>query len=666
GTYQNLRSCKEWSPRIVICVKIIEKNAKDGLINMSRTILNYKALYEQYSSENAHKKQFERYRTLDDLREALETFKEEHSCSEKHALAVMYLADFVVTSSNIRDLSITDEKRREAILQFCQIGLDYGLDADTIIYLHMLSQELGMAVRRNFVYQLDRGLPINVALIRLADTFVAPFLKFAKTVSDNLTLPWLIALIDGAISEILSSLAYEHLKEKDYLKDLKDFRIADAALGSLERFVKTRTEEPNPHAKVPTLSESAGAILIRNRSRNEEFFGYSKPLDDKQLAKLHKEFSEVCALSKFKKANIEPVYYRATSLAAAAKKLTRQVFLVRGSSPNRDYEAWFFLNATVDDINLEMIRRRLENRCLDIEGVLRRPLPVKKRVKKKIKKKADTPTTHKGEKLGETQKETKPSLWKRIVSLFRGKKDTSEAEEAPKITKAEIKTVDTVTEEEVEEKIEIEPQIDEWNRHEVLNYWAETLVIDAVAGIDLEEIYDTIREQNWIITGLADFPELPTPKGTLLAIGGQDTHLKSILEDLSVHFTELRDVAAQLLPVIAKDTQMRFIPQEVFLEHTIEDKLYDLFTFAATETEITVLIAQHSHLTNTVYIKPNKTIVKRRTLQQRTRQLATARTSFPIEDRMVSVLEPLIETSALKSQPISAQLVYDLRTDDKR
>jgi hypothetical protein len=65
---------------------------------MSKPVLDYKTLYEQYSSENAHKKQFERYQTLDDLREALEAFKEEHRCSEKQALAVMYLADFVVSN----------------------------------------------------------------------------------------------------------------------------------------------------------------------------------------------------------------------------------------------------------------------------------------------------------------------------------------------------------------------------------------------------------------------------------------------------------------------------------------------------------------------------------------------------------------------------------------
>ncbi|MFW9914404.1 MAG: hypothetical protein ACFFGZ_02240 [Candidatus Thorarchaeota archaeon] len=618
--------------------------------------LNYQALYDRFSSEKAYKQQFDRYRAIDDLRKAIEEFQSQHECSSQLALTTLYLADFVVTSSNIRDLSITDEKRRKAILQFCQAGMEQELDAEALIVLHMLSQELGVAVRRNFVYQLDRGLPANVALVRIADVFVVPFLRFAKTINDDLELPWLIALAEGAVSEVLSSEVYGQLKEKSHLKEFATFKLADAALSILEYFAATRTEQPNPHAKVPSLSESAGAILIRNTKSNEELFGYSHPMEDKKLTILHKEFSEVCARSKFKEKVIEPVYYRATSLSSAAQQLTRQVFLVRSSIADNTYEAWFFLNTTVDDINLELIRKKLDAKCLDAEGILRRPLGAKKKIKKKKKKKEKPPIAKEPEK----KKEEKPSLGKRILSFFRRKKPPSEPKEPLSVQKAEIEPAKPETAEEIAEEEHIDADEGEWTRKEVLSNWAAALVVDAVSGIDLEEVYDTLREQNWIITGLADFPEIPQPAGTLLTLDEYSAFLKGILFDLSSHFTELRDVAAQLLPQIAQEGQMRFIPQEVFLEHNIDDKIYDLFTFAATDENLTVLMAQHSILTNVAYIKPNKAVSKRRTLQMRTRQLATARTSFPIEDRMVSVLESLIETSALKSQPVSSQLVYDL------
>lgn len=613
--------------------------------------IDFQALHQKYSAEKAYKKQFERYTTLDDLMEALDLFQKDHNCSQQQALVALYLADFVVTSSNIKDLSISDEKRRLSILQFCLHAGEQELDTDAVIMLHILSQELGVAVRRNFVYQLDRGLPINVTIIRLADYFVVPFLKFSLTVSDKLTLPWLIALVDGAISEILPSEVYEQLKEKKHLRDLKDFKLTDAALGSLERFIKTRTEKPNPHAKVPTLAESAGAILIRNLRRKEEFFGYSEPMPDKQLEQLHKEFSEVCAQSKFSKSIIDPVYYRATSLASAAQQLTRQVFLVRETASSYDFETWFFLNTTVDDINLEAIRKRLEDRCIAIEGVIRRPLAPKKRIMKK--KKTAPISTPDDKQPSPTPKKPKLSFWQRILAVFSRKKPEKIEEDE----KAKSVEPESGIKEELTESPKIEMETDEWDRNEVLNCWAETLVVDAVANIDLEEIYDTLREKNWIITGLADFSE---EKGTLLAIGEHEGFLKSVLTDLSAHFRELRDVAERLLPQAAKDTQMRFIPQEVFLEHKGEDKLFDLFTFGASDETLTVLMAQHTHLTNLAYIKPNKEISKRRTLQMRTRQLATARTSFPIEDRMISVLEPLIDTSALKNYPLSSQLVNDL------
>ncbi|MHA2271212.1 MAG: hypothetical protein ACXACI_05070 [Candidatus Hodarchaeales archaeon] len=618
--------------------------------------LDYRALYDQFSSEKAYKQQFDRYQSIDDLKKAIEEFRNQHECSSQLALTTLYLADFVVTSSNVRDLSISDEKRRTAILQFCQAGMEQELDAEALIVLHMLGQELGVAVRRNFVYQLDRGLPANIALVRIADIFVVPFLKFAKTINDELELAWLIALTEGAVSEVLPSEAYEQLKEKGHLKEFATFKLADVALSILEHFVATRTEEPNPHAKVPSLAESAGAILIRDTKSNKELFGYSEPMKDKKLMKLHKEFSEVCARSKFKEKVIAPVYYRATSLSSSAQQLTRQVFLVRSSIANNTYEAWFFLNTTVDDFNLELIRKKLDERCLDAEGILRRPSGIKKKIKKK-KKKKEKPAIA---KTPDKKKEDKPSLGKRIRSFFKRKKPPSEPEEPVIVKKEAIEPAKPEITEEIVKEQRIEVDEGEWNRKEVLNNWAAALVVDAVAGIDLEEVYDTLREQNWIITGLADFPEIPSPAGTLLTLDGYRAFLKGILYDLSSHFTELRDVAAQLLPQIAEEGQMRFIPQEVFLEHNIEDKLYDLLTFAATDENLTILIAQHSILTNVAYIKPNKAISKRRTLQMRTRQLATARTSFPIEDRMVSVLEPLIEISALKSQPVSTQLVYDL------
>ncbi|MFX1513519.1 MAG: hypothetical protein ACFFCQ_13115 [Promethearchaeota archaeon] len=627
---------------------------------MSKAGIDFQILYDRYSRETHYQQQSERYQTI--LSEDLKEFLEEYGCKLHEALIAFYLADFVITHSTIQDLSITDAERRDSIFKFCQIGLEYELSIEMIILLHKMTQELAKTVRRNYFYQLDRGLPINVAIIRLADTFVVPFLRFIRKLSDKIPLQWLIAVTEGAISELLANDVYQRIKAKNYLKDYSDFRLADASLSILENFVKRRTEKPNPHATVPLLAESTGAILIRNLSKNEEFFGYSETIKDKQLKKLHKEFSEVCARSKFEKGNIEPVYYRALS-SSAAQRLTRQLFLVRGSASNSDYEAWFFLNTTADDLNLALNRKRLEERCRDIKGVLRRPDRSIKRLKKKKSKKE--PILSEAEPKIEVKKKRKVSLWKRI---FRRSKRKSVIEEPSEEVTRELtpkKPKEAVTKEKVLEipKIEV---IDEWNRNEVLNNWARTLVVDAVGGIELEEIYDTIREKDYIITGLADFPGM-RDEGTLLYVQGKADELQSILTTIGPHLAELRDIAAQLLPVGAKEAQHRFIPQEVFLERKeAAMETFDLLTFAATENVLTVLMAQNTHLQNPTFIAPNRVVSKRRTLQMRTRQLASSKPGFSIENRVVAVLNSIIDTSALKSQPITAQLVSDLRPNGSR
>ncbi|MFX0208392.1 MAG: hypothetical protein ACFFDT_20585 [Candidatus Hodarchaeota archaeon] len=628
---------------------------------MSKAGIDYQSLYKKFTDEKHYWQQFERYKSM--MSEDLEKFQEENACTKQEALLAMYVSDFVVTSSNLRDLSITDDERRVANLKFCKVGLEQDLELDMLIYLHMLAQELAKTARLSYAQQLELGVPINVALVRLADTFVVPFLKFLRSLSDKIPLQWMVALTEGAISDIQASEIYEKIIEKNYLSNYREYLLADAALSSLQSFGKLRTDQPNPHATVPLLAESTGAILVRSISKNEEYFGYSEPLDDKHLKRLHKEFSEVCTLTKFEKQNIEPIYYRAIS-TSSTQVLTRQIFLIRSCPPNSDFESWFFLNTTADDLNLELNRRRLEERCQDIIGVLRRPVRKKKRPKKVKKKEKPVKTEEKGKfKPIPHKKAKKPSLIRRVFGIFKRKS----VEEKPSIPqkptehKEPEKPIEKVPKKKIEEIIESELEIDEWNLQEVLSIWAKTLVVDAVAGINLEEVYDTIREKDYIITGMADFPDISKSEGTLFSIPGKTETLDNILVSIGPHFTELRDIAAQLLPPGVKETQLQFIPQEVFLEHTKSDiETYDLLTFAASPSSLTVLLAQNSHIKSPILLAPNKALSKRRTLQMRTRQLASDKSRAPFKVRMGNVLINLIDTTALESRPISTHLVHEL------
>ncbi len=627
------------------------KALSNGMIKMSKAILDFKKLYDQFAKEKMFEQQFERYKTIDALKLELEEFIAEYECKVDHAILTLHLSDFVLTSSNIRDLSITDQQRRSSILSFCLTALEYGLETEPIILLHMLAQELGVAVRRNYAYQLDRGLPIDIALVRLADTFVVPFLQFIIGFR-GLSLPWLVALTDSAISGILPDKSYQEFKDKDSLKKASEPQLLDAALICLERFEKVRTDKPNPLVTVPAVSESAGAVLIRSLKKNEEYFGCSKSFSEEKLQKIQKEFSKVCARSKFDKLAIETVYYRASS-HSLTQKVSRQVFLVRGQETGADYEAWFFLDTPADDFNLSLIQKRLQNRSIGIEGIIRRPELPKKKVKKKDVKKAP-------KKQDEEQKTTvgapkpKVSFWKKIKGLFRGKKEeqsvkTEPIPDAPKPIpeSAEIKT------EPVPVAKEPDITIEGWSRTKVLNLIAEVLVVDAVSGIDLEEPYDTLREKEYIISGLADFPtlDLAKPEGTLMALEEKRSNLKETITDLGPHLIELRDLAFQILPT---SDQIQFIPQEVFAEHKGKKNLYELYNFATTEEALTILVAENSLTSNVAFIAPNKTFSKRRTLQMRTRQLVGPRTNVPFEDRVRNVLNELIDTSELKTEPISS------------
>ncbi len=627
---------------------------------MSKAGIDLQSLYDQYKEEQHYLQQYERYKSI--LSADLEKFQDENACNLQEALITLYLSDFVVTSSNLRDLTLTDDERRIFILRFCRVGLEE-LDETMIIYLNMLAQELGKAVRRNFVYQLDRGLPNNVALTRIADTFVVPFIKFLRSVSDQIPFPWMIALTEGAILEIPAIEVFERTKEEEYLTNYRPARLADAALSILEHFGKIRTEQPNPHTIVPLLAESTGAILIRSISKNEEYFGYSELISDKKFKRLHKEFSEVCTQTKFEKQEIEPIYYRAMS-ASSAQDLTRQLFLVRAHPEKSDYEAWFFLSTTADDINVELTRGRLEERCQDIIGVLRRPVKPKKRPKKQ-KKKEKPPKIEKEEKREKIEpvEKRKPSLLKRIFGIFSRKSDKGDVSIPEKTTEEIIpeKPIEVIQKQKIEEKKKIEPDYDQWYQGEVLNIWAKSLVCDIVTGIELEELYDTIREKDYIIVGLADFPDIPKTEGTLHSVKGKAELLNKILTTIGPHFSELRDIAAQLLPEGAKETQLQFIPQEVFLEETKADlETYDLLSFASSPSSLTVLLAQNTHISTPALLAPNRVVSKRRTLQMRARQLASTKSRATFEERMGNILVALIDTTVLESHPISAQLVLDL------
>ncbi len=629
---------------------------------MQKAALDIQGLWEKYSQEQQHVVQFERYQTM--LKDDFEQFRQAHKADEDAALCAIYLADFVITSSQLLDLGITDDERKAAILRVVQAGMKQGITGDKIINVHQLSQELGMALRRSYVFLLDRGIEKDVAVMQLADVFLVPFFRYAHRALPRASLAWLSAVAEGATAEILHDTLYKTSSQLGHMQGFDEKCVVDASIGILERFSRRRKETPNTEIIVPLRKESAGAVLIRRISGKEEYMGYSEPMEANHLAKFQKELSEVCALSKFKSRDLVPIYYRGVSATQTREMLPRNFFLVRGEMEHSDYEAWFFLSTTADDINLELIRTRLAARCQGIIGIARRPLPPKKKKKPKKVKKEAARTATTGARAAGTPSGEKPSIWRRVLRVFGiGKKEEAEEEvpdEIPTFARLDAQMVvdeePTPVEEEIAEPAKVSIP-GEWNRAEVLQSWAESLVVDAVSGLSLEESYDTLRDLDYIITGVGEFPQKTEPTGDLFGLEYQVGDLAEAMSDLGTHMAELRDVAAQLAQ---SDTRIKgafFVPEEVFLQRITEANTFELISFDTTATRMVFLAARTTDTAAAGLMAPNKGSIKRRSIQMRLRQLAQARTSNPLKERMGSVLDTQIKTSALQHAKLNVPLV---------
>lgn len=224
---------------------------------------NYDVIYsmvEELHAEFDLESRLPRYKSLSP--ELIQMASEQGLNQEDDASRALFLADFIITSSEVPP-GITDEDRRKSIIHSFKIGLEERTDSsDKILKVFYLSQKVAQAIRRNDYFLAGRGLHRDASLVVLKDLFMIPFLEVAKKIlGSDMNIGWEVGVLSSAMLQENPDLEIEK-----YTNNSKDSGLLANLWSILKEFEKKNKVELNDTLSIPN-SDSQLLIFSEHTSK---------------------------------------------------------------------------------------------------------------------------------------------------------------------------------------------------------------------------------------------------------------------------------------------------------------------------------------------------------------------------------------------------------------
>ncbi len=515
--------------------------------------------------------QFKRYKTV--TKDVIRDMKEKTTLTEQSLIACSYISDYIMTASEIR-MTISDEERvKELVNLFQHLPDNFNQWKDLTHHIGLIYAVASIA-RKRYYFQLDKGIPKNIACLRVSSYLLRHLINFCTQHFPTISFLWFLYVLEAALLQTIFSTVIE---ERRILQGTKDDIAGIITCMIALKMITAFAHEINETVPVPNINESEIVNYISLKEMNKDLF-YAKG----ETKFLKHKFSEILPEIKIQDVQTHILKYLRLESLKDKRKDKNIFYLGYQNSFALGYVGIF---SSIDDLNLKEIESLFSLKIKDLYALCKyeeilKTYPLESEEKKELEEKETE----------ENPKEEKKGLLKAIV-----RKIKNVFSKIPKVVQLEKKNA----------------FIQQW-----LEYFNQELLYSSVSGIEISPlpIFDNYRENDFLLTGLIESEKKNIEATTLIS------------EEALVFPTEILDPLIALIN-FSKEWLITInyhidtlFPEEVLYEEKDKPDALRLVEFVKNDDKLFGIVADKIE-PRTLNIPRKKQVYKRRTLMKKLREL---------------------------------------------
>lgn len=398
------------------------------------------------------------------------------------AVRALFAADFIVTASELPSGGTDDERYRSVLSSFMR-GLSRCSSSDSLMRIFYLAYKTATSIRRQDLFMAGRGLSRKAALIRLKDGYITPYLTVTSEILGKGPCGWELGILSAALKRMYPDNEIQQFDVPEYT-DYKT--LTEYIWRLLVSYSQKQAIDTNLNLVIPNIKESKSLLLF-----------------DAQKTAL-------VSLWNTKIKNILSLKVELPSLVNFLNQHIdgKQLVLVRGSildtmehffivrDPFTSAKPLFIIKTPADELNLSRVQTILHMRGLEQDGwksvFLPKEIPITEPEESSVIEPEEIAVVTKVEK--EELPPVKEGFFAKIKRKLFGKKTQPPIEDETVPKKLKIKSPKEVKKDKKPGRL---PPFMAQS-----SFIAQGITVDAVGDLDLFELFDTLREENYYVIGI--------------------------------------------------------------------------------------------------------------------------------------------------------------------
>lgn len=553
------------------------------------------------------------------------------------AVRALFVADFIVTASEVPSGGTDDERYRSVFHSFIR-GRSRCLSSDSLMRIFYLAYKTATTIRRQDLFMAGRGLSRKAALVRLKDSYITPYLAVVSEILGKGSCGWELGVLSAAMKRMYPD---NEIQQFDNLPEYMEYQALTESIWRLMiSYSEKQIVETNPNPIIPNMNESQSLLLLDAKQTSLlSLWNTTSP----NALKLQVELP---SLVKFLN---QPVDGKQLVLMRGSILDTMEhFFIIR--DPFTRAKPMFIIKTPADELNLSRVLTVLHLRGLEQGGwkslFISKEEPVIRPKKISVIKPKEIVTGVEKEKLP-----LKEGFFTKIKRVLFGKKSETTVKEKS-VLKPKPQKFEPAKEVKKEKKQDQLPLFMSQS-----SFIAQGITIDTVGDMNLFELFDTVREESYYVVGTFETDFKKTDTFFL-------TRLDTLPSTVITFFNGLDQEMSKLYRSCFGDNQI--LIEELFLIADEDQKLIISLngnqervvgTIATTSVEIAGISQQIADWQSRA-----KTVesLQRRSLHMRTNQLLAARRHTPFNEAVERIYGSNLNIEAASLLTID-QPIFSLR-----
>ncbi|MHA2307603.1 MAG: hypothetical protein ACXACU_19665, partial [Candidatus Hodarchaeales archaeon] len=304
---------------------------------------------KEYDLEN----RLNRYKNL--APELIEFAQNNGLPTSEEAIRALFVADFIVTASEVPVGSVDEERYVSVIKTFIQ-GKVRCESTDSLVQMFYLAYKTATLIRRQDLFMAGRGIDRKVALIRIKDSYITPYLQIASEILGEGSCGWELGVLSAALIR-----NYPEIEVNEYImipEHSKHRWITEPIWNLLKKYADRQKVETNQNAIIPNVNESQN-ILLFNSDDPSQISLWGIPTSNKiqkNVQSITQTFDKDLKIENLK----------LTFLKGIMQNSSKKLFILK--DPFASSKPMGIFISPVDEINISRIRTILNLRGLEDNG----------------------------------------------------------------------------------------------------------------------------------------------------------------------------------------------------------------------------------------------------------------------------------------------------------